>query len=72
MKFFTTFKDIIYKKNNSSFYLGYFNQLVDQYNNTSHHSIDKKSAGADFSALSKEIESTFKAPKFKVGDKKNN
>ena len=28
--------------NDSNFFLSYFNKLVDQYNNTYHHSISKK------------------------------
>ena len=34
--------------NNSSSYLGYLNKLVDEYNNTYHHSIAKKAVGADY------------------------
>ena len=43
-KFIKTLKVKIYKKittNNSKSYLPYLNKLVDQYNNTFHHSIDK-------------------------------
>ena len=35
----------------SKSYLTYLNKLVDQYNNTYHHSIDKKSINADYSNL---------------------
>ena len=28
--------------NNKKYYLGYLNKLVQEYNNTNHHSIDKK------------------------------
>ena len=52
-----------------SFYLPYLNKLVDQYNNTYHHSIDKKPVNADYSALSEKIEMNSKAPKFKVNDR---
>ena len=34
--------------NNSKSYLPYLNKLVDQYNNTYHHSIGKKTINADF------------------------
>ena len=36
--------------NNSKYYLSYLNKLVDQYNNTYHHSINKKPVNADCSA----------------------
>ena len=49
-------------------YLSYLNKLVDQYNNTYHHSINKKPFYADYSALVKKIETNLKAPKFKVND----
>ena len=44
------------------------NKLVDQYNNTYHHSINKKPINADYSDLSENIESNPKAPKFIVND----
>ena len=44
------------------------NKLVDEYNNTHHHSIDKKPIGAGYSVLTEEIETNPKSPKFKVGD----
>ena len=44
------------------------NKLVDQYNNTYHCSIGKKPIDADYSALTKVVESTHKALKFKVCD----
>ena len=37
--------------NDSKYYLRYLNKLVDQYNNTYHHSINKKLINADCSAL---------------------
>ena len=52
--------------NNSKSYLSYLNKLVDQYNNTYHHSINKKPINADCSALTEKIETNPKAPKFKV------
>ena len=45
------------------------NKLVDEYNNNYHHSISKKLFGVDYSALSKEIESSHKAPKFQADDR---
>ena len=36
----------------SKSYLAYLNGLADQYNNTYHHSIDKKPTNADYSTLS--------------------
>ena len=53
--------------NDSKSYLRYLNNLVDQYNNTYNHSIGKKSADDDYSALAEENESSYKAPKFKIG-----
>ena len=44
-RFIKTLKSKIYKKmeaNDSKSYLPYLNKLVDQYNNTYHHSINKK------------------------------
>ena len=42
------------------------NKLVDQYNNTYHHSINKKPIHADYSALTQKSETNSKAPKSKV------
>ena len=39
------------KANDSKSDLAYLNKLVDQYNNTYHHSIGKKAINADYSAL---------------------
>ena len=50
----------------SKSYLSYLNKIVDQYNNTYHHSINKKPINADYSALTENIEIN---PKFKVNDK---
>ena len=41
--------------NNSKSYLVYLNKLVDEYNNTYHHSIDKKPIDADYSALTEKL-----------------
>ena len=45
------------------------NKLVDQYNNTYHHSINKKSIIAEYSALTEKVETNSKAPKFKINDR---
>ena len=55
--------------NDSNSYLPYLNKLVDQYNNTYHHSITKKPINADYSALTEKIERNPKAAKFKVNDR---
>ena len=47
----------------------YLNKLVDQYNNTYHHSTNKKPINADYSALIEKNEMNAKASKFKVNDK---
>ena len=57
--------------NDSKYYLPYFNKLMDQYNNTYHHSINKKSINADYSVSTKNIESNPKACKFKVNESEN-
>ena len=51
-------------------YLPYLNKLVDQYNNSYHHSINKKPTSTDYPALTlKKNETNSKAPKFKVNDR---
>ena len=50
--------------NDSKSYLSYLNKLVDQYNNTYHHYVNKKPINADYSALTENIETNPKAPKF--------
>ena len=52
--------------NYSKFYLGYLNKLVCEYNNTYHHSIDKKHTNSDNSALPEEIKTNPKVPKLKI------
>ena len=52
--------------NDSKSYLSYLNKLVDQYNNTHHHSINKKPISADYSALTAKIDANLKTPKFKL------
>ena len=41
--------------NDSKSSLGYFNKLVDQYNNTYHHSNNKKPINANYSVLTKKL-----------------
>ena len=55
--------------NDSKSYLPYLNKLLDEYNNTYHHSINKNLTYADYSALTGSIESNPKVPKFKVNDR---
>ena len=55
--------------NDSRSYLSYLKNLVDQYNNTYHHSIGKNPINADYSALTGKSETNTKAPKFKVDDR---
>ena len=43
------------------------NKLVDEYNNTYHHSIGKNPIDTDYSALTEQIDKNPKSPKFKVG-----
>ena len=62
----------IYKEstaNDSKPYLPYLNKLVDQCNNTYHHSIDKKPINVDYSALVEKVGTNLKAPKFKFNDR---
>ena len=54
---------------NSKSCLRYLNKLVDQYNNTHHRSTVKKPIDADYLALTKDIETNPKSPRFKVGDR---
>ena len=55
--------------NDSKSYLSYLNKLVDQCNNNYHHSNGKKPINADYSVLTKKIETSLKACKFKVNDR---
>ena len=71
-RFIKTLKTKIYKKmtaNDSKSYLLYLDKIVDKYNNTYLHSINKKLINADYSALTKSIDTNTKAPKFKVNDR---
>ena len=49
-------------------YLPFLNKLADQYNNTYHHYINRKTSNADCSALTEKTDTKLKAPKFKVND----
>ena len=51
--------------NNNKSYLSYLNKLVNQNNNTYHHSISKKPINTDYSASTEKTETNVKAPKFK-------
>ena len=55
--------------NDNKSYLGYLNKLVDKYNNNCHRSVGKKPIDADYSTLTKEIETNPKALKCKAGDR---
>ena len=52
------------RANNKKTFLGYLNKLVDEYNNTYHHSIGKKPLDADYFAFLEKIETNSKSPKF--------
>ena len=69
-RFIRTRKSKINKElttNDSKYCLGYLNKVVDECNNPYHRSF-RKPIHTDYSALTEEIESNHKAPKFKVGD----
>ena len=56
--FIKTLKSKIYKNmiaNDSRPYLIYLNKLIDQYNNTYHHSVNKKPINDDYSALTERL-----------------
>ena len=55
--------------NDSKSYLPYLNQLVDEYNNTYHHYINKKLNNADYSTLTEKTEANSKCPQFKIDDR---
>ena len=55
--------------NDSKTYLSYFNKLLNLYNNTYHHSTDKKPINANYSVLTEKIETNSKARKSKVNDR---
>ena len=47
----------------------YLHKSVDQYNNTFHHSINKKPMHTGYSVLTEKIKTNFKARKFKINDR---
>ena len=49
----------------SKTYLGYLNKLKDEHSNTYRFTIGKKPFDAHYSALTREIESSHKSPKFR-------
>ena len=55
--------------NGSKSYLCYLKKLVEQDNSSYHRSVGSKSIDANFPNLTKEIESSYKTPKFRVGDR---
>ena len=55
--------------NDSKSYLSQLNKQVDEYDNTCHCSIDKKTIDADYFALTEEVKSSQKAPKFEFSDR---
>ena len=57
--------------NDSKSCIFYLNKLVDQYNNTYHHFINKKPINADYSALTEKIETNLKAPRVRITKYKN-
>ena len=56
--------------NDGKSYVKYLNKLVNQCNNTYHHSINKKPINADYSALTENIDLNLKAPKVKVNHRR--
>ena len=71
-KFIRTLKGKTNKRmtgGNSRSYLYSTIKLADDYNNSYDQSIGKNTVDADYSALTEEIETNAKAPKFKVGDR---
>ena len=69
-RFTKILKAKIYKNiSDSKYYLSFLNKLVDQYNNTFHHFINKKPINANYWALNERIETNLKVPKFKVNDR---
>ena len=71
-RFIKTLKSKVYKKmtaNDSKSYLPYLNKLVDEYNNTYHHSVYRKPINADYSASTGNFETNPKGPKFEVNDR---
>ena len=68
-RFIKTLKSKTYEKlaaNNSKSYLLYLDELVDQYNNNYHLSVNEKPINFYYSASAENIEPNLKALKFKV------
>ena len=68
-RFIKILKAKIYKKitvNNNKSYLSYLNKLVDQYNNTYHHSVGEKHVNAGYSALTKKLKRIMKLLNLKL------
>ena len=68
-RFIKTLKAKIYKKvtaNNSKSNPSYLNKIVDQYNYTYHHSINKKPINADYSALTEKLREILKLLSLKL------
>ena len=57
--------------NNSKSYISYLNELVDRYNYTYYHFINRKRFNAGYSALAEKIENNLKSSKFKIIDRVN-
>ena len=52
--------------NGNKSYLPYLNKWVDQFNNTYHHSINKNSINADYSALTEKLKRIMKLLNLKL------
>ena len=68
-RFIKNLKDKIYKKltaNDNKFYIEYLNKLVDEYNNSYHCSIVKKSIDADYFALTEKMNRLIKLLNLKL------
>ena len=56
--------------NDNKSYLSYLNRLIYEGNNSYHYCIGKKTINADYTALTEEIGTYSKLPKFNVGNLK--
>ena len=56
--------------NDSKSYVSYLKNLVDQYNNTYHDSINKKPINVDYSVLTEKIETNLVNVTLKIGQEK--
>ena len=68
-RFIKTLKAKIYKQitaNDNKSYLPYSNELVNQYNDTFHHSTNKKPINADYSALTEKLKRIIKLLNLKL------